>query len=185
MSSSNQTQLKNVLRKVVLAGRESGHKCSHSHSQLLIDLTWEQRAKTVACYIPFGDEPNTNVFLKHCQLDEKITLYVPRVSGDDLEWVVFDEEQIRHPLGMAEPVGEAVKLESVDLIVVPALAADLKGQRLGRGKGYYDRALAKISAKLTVVVVHDNELYEEIPTEEHDQPVDVVCSCSELVVIKR
>lgn len=86
---------------------------------------------------------------------------------------------------MAEPVGEAVKLESVDLIVVPALAADLKGQRLGRGKGYYDRALAKISAKLTVVVVHDNELYEEIPTEEHDQPVDVVCSCSELVFIKR
>ena len=93
MSSSNQTQSKQELRKVVLAGRETGHKCSHAHSQLLIDLTWEQRAKTVACYIPFGDEPNTNVFLKHCQLDEKITLYVPRVSGDDLEWVVFDYER--------------------------------------------------------------------------------------------
>lgn len=184
MSSSSQTQLKQELRKVVLAERSIGHKCSHSHSQMLIDLAWEQRAKTVACFISFGDEPNTNVFLKHCQLDEKITLYVPRVIGDDLEWVVFDEEQIRHPLGMAEPVGPAVELNSVDLMVVPALASDLKGQRLGRGKGYYDRALAKISAKLTVVTVHDNELYEEIPTEEHDRPVDVVCTCGELVFVK-
>ena len=185
MMSSSQTQMKQELRKIVLAGRESGHRCSHSHSQLLIDLSWEQRAKTVACFISFGDEPNTNVFLKHCQLDEKTTLYVPRVTGDDLEWVVFDEEQIRHPLGMAEPVGQAVALESVDLMVVPALAADFSGQRLGRGKGYYDRALAKINAKHTVVVIHDDELFEEIPTEEHDQPVDVICTCSELVFSKR
>ena len=183
MNSSHQTQLKQELRTAVLTGRNKGHNCSHAHSQILIDLAWELRAKTVACYIPFGDEPNVNVFLKHCQLDEKITLYVPRVKGDDLEWVVFAEEQIRHPLGMAEPVGPAVGLESVDLIVVPALAADKKGQRLGRGKGYYDRALSKISAKQTVAVVHDDEFFEEIPTEGHDKPVNVICTCSELVFV--
>ena len=151
---------------------------------MLIDLAWEIRAKTIACFIPFGDEPNTNVFLKHCQLDEKITLYVPRVIGDYLEWVVFDEEQIRHPLGMAEPVGQAVEISSIDLIVVPALAADKSGQRLGRGKGYYDRALSKISAKQVVAVVHDDELFDEIPTEGHDKPVTVICTCSELVFVK-
>lgn len=181
MSSSSQTERKQVLRASVLEGRKIGHHCSHSHSQLLIDLAYEKRAKTVASFIAFGDEPNTNVFLKHCQLDEKITLYVPRVIGDELEWVVFDEEQIRHPLGMAEPVGPRVALDEVDLMVIPALAADLSGSRLGRGKGYYDRALKKISAKLTVVAVHDDELFEHVPVEEHDQPVDVICTCSELI----
>jgi 5-formyltetrahydrofolate cyclo-ligase len=139
----------------------------------------------VACFISFGDEPNTNIFLKHCQLDEKITLYVPRVTGENLEWVVFDEEQIRHPLGMTEPVGAAAELEAVDLMVVPALAADRQGRRLGRGKGYYDRALSGIAAKLTVAVIHDDELVEQVPVEDHDKPVEVVCTCSELIFINR
>ncbi|MEO0313140.1 MAG: hypothetical protein RL140_370 [Actinomycetota bacterium] len=185
MSTSSQTEQKQRLRRAALDGRKSGHKCSHAHSQLLIDLAWEQRVKTVACFISFGDEPNTNVFLKHCQLDEKIILYVPRVTGEDLEWVVFDEEQIRHPLGMAEPVGNAVELESVDLMVVPALAADRHGRRLGRGKGFYDRALAGISAKLTVAVIHDDELVDRVPVEDHDKSVEVVCTCSELIFINR
>ena len=177
------SQTKNDLRKEILANRDQGHDCGHSHSQLLIDFAWEKRAKKIACYISFGDEPSTNVFLKHCQLDDRIELFVPRVVGDDLEWVLFDDEQVRHPLGMAEPVGQASPLSEVDLAVIPALAADRLGNRLGRGRGFYDRALSKLHAKLTIAVVHEDELLDVVPTETHDFKVDAICTCSGIIEI--
>lgn len=183
MSEDAVLKTKEVLRKSILAGREGGHNCGHSHSQLLIDYTWEQRAKKVACYISFGDEPSTNVFLKHCQLDDRIELYVPRVIGERLEWVLFTSDQVTHPLGMHEPVGSATALPEVDLMVVPALAADKMGHRLGRGKGFYDRALSEIKTKRIVALVHDDEFFDQIPAQAHDVPIDAVCSCSELTQI--
>jgi 5-formyltetrahydrofolate cyclo-ligase len=181
MSEEAIAKEKQDLRAQVLRNRESGHKCGHAHSQLLIDYAWEKRVKSVASFISFGDEPNTNIFLKHCQFDEKLALYVPRVSGDDLEWVRFDEDQARHPLGMNEPKGEAVVLTEVDLMVVPALAADRSGNRLGRGRGFYDRALARINAKKTIVVVHDDEVFDEVPAGSLDAPVQAICTCSEII----
>jgi 5-formyltetrahydrofolate cyclo-ligase len=180
MSAEAVTLEKQAMRASVLARRSSGHSCGHSHSQLLIDFSWEHRVKSVACFISFGDEPNTNVFLKHCQFNDRITLYVPRVNGEDLEWVVFDEQQARHPLGMSEPLGEAIALSEVDLMVLPALAADRFGNRLGRGRGFYDRALTEVKAKKTVVVVHDDELVNRVPTEDHDVVVQAICTCSEI-----
>jgi 5-formyltetrahydrofolate cyclo-ligase len=183
MSAEAVTEMKRELRKSVLATRELGHDCGHSHSQLLIDYSWEQRVKTVACYISFGDEPSTNVFLKHCQLGDRVELFVPRVKGDELEWVAFNEDQARHPLGMNEPLGDAVELTNVDLMVVPALAADRTGQRLGRGRGFYDRALAKISAGKVIVLVHDDELFDSVPTEPHDAKAQAICTCSAIIEI--
>ena len=181
MSAEAATNQKRELRKQVLAVRAEGVACGHSHSQLLIDYVWEMRFKTIACYISFGSEPSTNLFLKHCQLEDRIELFVPRVNGDDLEWVEFSAEQIKHPLGMDEPVGSANVLTEVDLMVLPALAIDRQGNRLGRGKGYYDRALQKISAKKTIALVHDGEFIEAVPNEDHDARVDAVCTCGELI----
>jgi 5-formyltetrahydrofolate cyclo-ligase len=172
---------KSALRKRVTESRKLGHDCGHSLCQKLIDFAWEQRAKTIACFISFGAEPNTNLFLKHCQLDEKIKLYVPRVAGDALEWVLFDENQVRHPLGMNEPVGPSVILSELDLLVVPALALDRFGRRLGRGRGFYDRALSKLSPKQVVGVIHSDELVDLVPTDNHDQLVDFICTCEELL----
>jgi len=181
MSADAATNEKRELRKKVLASRAEGHYCGHAHSQLLIDYVWEQRFKTIACYISFGSEPSTNLFLKHCQLEDRIELYVPRVNGDDLEWVEFSAEQIKHPLGMSEPIGEATALTEVDLMVMPALAIDREGNRLGRGRGYFDRALQSISPKKTIALVHDDELLTRVPRESHDARVDAVCTCGELI----
>jgi 5-formyltetrahydrofolate cyclo-ligase len=183
MSAEAVTQQKQELRKKVLATRATGHDCGHAHSQLLIDYSWEKRVKTVACYISFGDEPSTNVFLKHCQFNDRISLYVPRVTGDNLEWVLFNEDQARHPLGMNEPLGDAVELTEVDLMVVPALAIDRTGARLGRGRGYYDRTLAKLEVKTLVGLIHDDELVDSVPTEGHDAKVQAICTCSAIVTV--
>lgn len=183
MSADAKPNTKQAFRKRILEGREAGHNCGHAHSQLLIDYSWEKRVKSVACYISFGDEPSTNVFLKHCQFNDRIELYVPRVNGEDLEWVLFNEDQARHPLGMNEPTGDAVSLTEVDLMVVPALAADKHGHRLGRGRGFYDRALSKLEAQTTIVLVHDDELLTAIPTEPHDIAVQAICTCSDIVLV--
>lgn len=105
------------------------------------------------------------------------------MNGEDLEWVLFDDNQARHPLGMNEPRGDMVSLSEVDLMVIPALAADRLGNRLGRGRGFYDRALAKLTAKKTVVVVHDDELVNQVPTEDHDAVVQAICTCSEIIEV--
>jgi 5-formyltetrahydrofolate cyclo-ligase len=185
MSEESIASAKSAMRTRISNSRKLGHDCGHSHSQKLIDFAWEQRAKTIGCFISFGDEANTNLFLKHCQLDEQIKLYVPRISGDTLEWVLFDENQVRHPLGMNEPVGPSVTLSDLDLLVVPALALDRAGRRLGRGRGYYDRALSILSPKIVVGVVHSDELVELVPTDNHDQFVDIICTCDELLTASR
>lgn len=97
--------------------------------------------------------------------------------------MLFTSEQVTHPLGMSEPVGNATELPEVDLMVVPALAADSTGNRLGRGKGFYDRALEQIRAKKVIALVHDDEFFEAIPVAAHDAPIDAVCTCSELTQI--
>jgi len=84
---------------------------------------------------------------------------------------------------MVEPKGDAELLTEVDLMVIPALAVDLRGNRLGRGKGYYDRALGSITAKSVVALVHDNELVDSVPTETHDAQVTAICTCSTVVSI--
>jgi len=97
--------------------------------------------------------------------------------------VLFTSDQVTHLLGMSEPVGRAIELPEVDLMVVPALAADRTGNRLGRGKGFYDRALEQIRAKKIIALVHDDEFFATIPVDAHDAPIDAVCSCSELTPI--
>lgn len=82
---------------------------------------------------------------------------------------------------MSEPIGEARELTEVDLLVMPALAIDRDGNRLGRGRGYFDRALQTIKAKKTVALVHDDELLARVPSEPHDARVDAVCTCGELI----
>lgn len=66
-------------------------------------------------------------------------------------------------------------------MIIPALAVDQHGNRLGRGKGYYDRVLAELPASVQVIaLVHDSEFLEEVPTEDFDRRVTHVSTCSGL-----
>jgi 5-formyltetrahydrofolate cyclo-ligase len=78
-------------------------------------------------------------------------------------------------LGVEEPTGAPVPLEEIGLLVVPALAVDAKGRRLGRGKGHYDATLAAFSGS-SLALVFDSQLVPEVPVGEHDQRVGAVCT---------
>lgn len=90
-------------------------------------------------------------------------------------------------LGVREPgSGAAVQLADCDAIVVPALACDLTGARLGRGGGYYDRALAGVAAHIPVIaVVHDEQVWEagDVPVEPHDRRVTAIATPTRLILL--
>lgn len=90
----------------------------------------------------------------------------------------------RGALGVLEPGGEPVALDEIDVLVVPALAVDLQGRRLGRGRGHYDATLTAFRGR-SIALVLESQLVPEVPVGEHDRAVDVVCTEARVVVLRR
>lgn len=134
----------------------------------------ELGATKVASYQSLQSEPDTSEFNAWVIATGR-TLLLPRIENDDL--VFASGEVALGAFGIQEPSGAAVNLNSLDLILVPALAIDASGNRLGKGKGFYDRALAKIECP-KFAVIFDAEYLESLPTESHDQKVDGAISPS-------
>ena len=92
-------------------------------------------------------------------------LLLPRIVGEELEFAYG--ELVPGSLGIMEPIGESFPLDAIELFLVPALAVDKLGNRLGKGRGYYDRVLKRSVAK-ALAVVFDGEIVELIEAQEHD-----------------
>jgi 5-formyltetrahydrofolate cyclo-ligase len=154
-------------------------------AQQLREICEQKNARRVACYLSFGGEPDTSIFNKWA-LDARLELLLPVANPDStLHWVAFDGVTTTLSIfGFAEPHGPPVELEPLDLIIVPALAVDQSGNRLGKGKGYYDRALANASAH-AVAVVYEHELLEALPAAGHDRKVDFVVTPSQTLRLER
>lgn len=132
----------------------------------------------IASYLSMGSEPGTHPLIT--ALETRGTTVLVPVAGPDhtLDWVRHDPDApvTRSPLGVPEPAGPRLgpqALVDVGLVIVPALAVDHAGWRLGRGAGYFDRALAPNKAPVCALV-HADELIAHVPHEAHDVPVDLV-----------
>ena len=87
---------------------------------------------------------------------------------------------VKGPLGIEEPVGDDVPLARIDLLVIPALAVDTSGHRLGRGKGHYDATLAAFGG-VKVALVFEAQVVENVPAAPHDVRMDAICTEARLV----
>ena len=99
-----------------------------------------------------------------------------------LEFRRASDAWTRGSLGVLEPAGTAVPLEAIDVLVVPALAVDVEGRRLGRGRGHYDATLAAFRGR-SIALVFESQLVPEVPVGEHDRRVDAVCTEARLVLV--
>lgn len=154
-------------------------------SQSLGQFCLDQSVQSVAAYFPIEGEPDIREFLEWA-LKNGIRVILPSVRGNDLHWVQFDGTTEFGELGFEEASGASARLSDATVIFVPALAVDFKGNRLGKGKGYYDRALATVFAgtkkrSKVVAVVFDEELLLDVPAEQHDHPVDAAITASKLL----
>ncbi|MGO8960884.1 MAG: 5-formyltetrahydrofolate cyclo-ligase [Streptosporangiaceae bacterium] len=146
----------------------------------VLELPEIQMAGTVAAYISAGTEPDTRgLVFALWKRGTYVLLPLLRPDGD-LDWASYEgpDSLAPGPRGLREPTepGRGVTaITSADLVIVPALAADRSGNRLGRGGGSYDRALARVGRGiLTVALLYDGELTGEVPAGPHDQPVRAV-----------
>jgi 5-formyltetrahydrofolate cyclo-ligase len=136
-----------------------------------------RRAATVTAYVSVGTEPGTTGLLDALVgLGKRVVL--PVVLPDlDLDWAVYEGPTSLAParMGLLEPVGRRLGPDSVgtaDLLLVPGLAVSRSGDRMGRGGGCYDRALARVPVGTPVwVLLYDEELGLDVPVEPHDRPV--------------
>ena len=152
----------------------------HSFSYLAASSEFS-RASAIASYLSYGDEPNTKE-LNQAILKSGKELYLPRVNGADLEWVLWNgsTDQLapsKLSKQLLEPIGSALSDVSViDLIIVPALRIDRSGYRLGQGGGFYDRALPKLSA-WSIGLIHPDEISSvDLPREDFDVPLNAAAT---------
>lgn len=141
-------------------------------------------ADHILMYHSLPDELSTHRFLD--KWHTKKHFYLPRVNGVDLEILPYD--RTRTHLGafhIEEPDGDdTVDISAMDLVIVPAVAYDRNGNRVGRGKGFYDRLLPECRA-MKIGVAYDFQLVDEIDAEEHDVRVDMVVTQSQTLRVRK
>ncbi len=179
---------KPLLRKTVLGRRDAmdaGMRTVLSRAIVrdIVDLAAYRRSDAVMAYSSFGSELHTDEFVRHT-LDRGKTLILPRVNRQKGS---LDVHEVRDPAndleagtwGIREPNPDRcarVDPDVIDFVLVPGLAFDARGRRLGYGGGFYDKLLADgLSGRPWLVAgAFETQMVEEVPVDEHDVPMDVV-----------
>ncbi|MFD9065630.1 5-formyltetrahydrofolate cyclo-ligase [Kitasatospora purpeofusca] len=144
-------------------------------------------AATVAAYVSVGAEPGTRPLLDALRARGLRVLLPVLLADNDLDWAEYAGPAALAPAGrgLLEPVGGRLGPEAVTgagLVLLPGLAVDRRGLRLGRGGGSYDRVLARLeragARPVLAVLLYEHELLERVPAEPHDRPVDLALTPS-------
>ena len=144
--------------------------------EMFLSLPCYQAAKTLYGYLPYNQEVRTMPILMHA-LGSGKRVAVPKVYGDVMRFIYLDDlSQVAGGYkGICEPIlDEPVADDPGALVLVPGVAFTEKGDRIGYGRGFYDRFLAREPNHPTVALCYDFQILEALPTEGYDIPVDLV-----------
>ena len=170
---------------------EDAAAASRAACAALIAMEEFRDARAVMLYHPIPGEVDCVPIARAAWGAGKIVL-LPKVLLAErrmtpVRWLSPDDEMLVGSFGIGEPAaGEAWPIEDIDLIVVPAVAYDRRGRRLGRGGGFYDRFLAQDKLQATTCgLAFARQIVEELPAESHDYPVEIVVTDREVLRINR
>ena len=176
---------KAALRRRLLADRarlspDQRAAAARALRDAVLEMPQMQMAGTIAAYYSLSSEPDTHG-LVYALWKRGGYVLLPLLRPDaDLDWASYEgPDSLRPgPRGLAEPSEPPRGMDAVtraDLVLVPALAVDRSGLRLGRCSGSYDRALARVAPGIpTIALLYDGELLDEVPADSHDQRVRLV-----------
>lgn len=177
---------KTVVRRRLAAGRRARTDAERESARAAIAdhlIGPLSSCRRVAAYLPLPTEPLPASFAADLAATG-VTVLVPVVTGaSPLDWALADGPVTTGARGITEPTGPRLGADAVrscDVVLVPALAVDVRGGRLGRGGGHYDRTLAPWPTAAGMVrprliaVVFDDEVLDRVPTDALDRPVDAV-----------
>ena len=187
-----------MLRQVVRqrrAAREPGQRDADDRQrfELLRGLLATRRPRRLAAYLSAGTEPDSRRLVdwtSRCGAEVLLPVLTDGAGGwlDAPAWAVFEgadrlregRSKILEPIGPVLPPGA---LASVELMIVPGLAADRHGNRLGRGGGWYDRARSSRVALETWLLLNDYEILDEVPVDAWDLPVNRLITPSGTIIV--
>ena len=173
------------LRRQLVAARKLISDSSRNEAGRLtrdhvLEMAEVATAGTVAAYYSVGTEPDTRGLIFALWKRGSYVILPVLLPDGDLDWASYEgpDSLAPGPRGLLQPV-EPVRgpgtVARADIVLVPALAVDVFGHRLGRGGGSYDRALARVGEQVpTIALLYDSELLPSVPVAAHDQPVRVV-----------
>ena len=133
-------------------------------------------AKTIYGYMPYNQEVRTVPMLEQALRDGK-KVAVPKCYGDEMKFIYLDDltKVAKGYAGIPEPIAdEPVAHDETALVLMPGLAFDPQGHRIGYGGGFYDKFLSREPNHPTLALCYDFQMLPHLDTEEHDIPVDVV-----------
>lgn len=139
--------------------------------------------KTFFVYLNFSSEAPTDKLIEYLRSRGK-DVYCPRTEGKEMTAVKYGEDFTISSYGIREPVGEPYE-GGADVAVVPLLAVDRSGARLGYGGGYYDRFLKRCPDTLAVAYCFDFQIVDEVPCESWDEKVDFIVTDKRVIRIKK
>lgn len=183
---------KALLRRELLAARrlltgQEVDRAAEALARRALALPELSGARTVAAYVSVGREPGTRALLEALRSRGVRVLLPVLLPDNDLDWAPYEGtgSLTKADRGLLEPgggrLGPGAVLDS-DAVLLPGLAVDGRGMRLGRGGGSYDRVLARLSAAgehpALIVLLYDGEVVARVPEEPHDHPVDAVVTPS-------
>ena len=143
---------------------------------LFADSDLYRRATSIYGYLPYNQEVRTVPMLEQALRDGK-RVAVPKVIGDEMRFIwMTDLDQVEKGYsGIPEPIADGPEADDeTALVLMPGLAFDPQGHRIGYGGGFYDRFLAREPAHPTLALCYDFQMMEVLETEEFDIPVDLV-----------
>ncbi|MGW6306802.1 5-formyltetrahydrofolate cyclo-ligase [Streptomyces niveus] len=178
---------KSALRRELLAARrllseEDARNASAVLARRALELPEIAEARTVAAYVSVGGEPGTRALLDALRERGVRVLLPVLLPDDDLDWAAYEgaERLVPAGRGLLEPDGARLGVDAVlqaRVVLLPGLAVDGRGMRLGRGGGSYDRVLGRLeragAGAALAVLLYDHELVGRVPEEPHDRPVHI------------
>ena len=194
--SSQITIIKNIIRTEVLQRRKALSKMEiYRRSKLIqnrvIDSFEFKSAKTIGAYFATGSEVRTEHII-NTSLQNRKVLLLPKTRADCIVFhrvleADFDNNKlIRGRFGITEPAGSSDIVDNIDLLIVPGLAFDSNGYRLGYGKGYYDRFIQKNKYCFTIGLAFQFQMLDiDLPHSGYDQKVSAIATEKRMLVFRR
>lgn len=145
-------------------------------TEKFLNTDFYRNCKSVYAYLSYNQEVRTDALI-HRAIQDGRRVAVPKVYGDQMRFIWLDDPDLVAPgaYSIPEPIADApVADDKTALILMPGLAFDRKGHRLGYGGGFYDRFLAEETEHPLVALCYGFQLFDHLETEQHDVPVDCV-----------
>lgn len=163
-------------------------RISRRATEFLLDRLSELSDGTkVGVFLSMWDELDTSYLINALMEEGRLRLLIPRVEGDEMQFYPYTPTRVTNvsEYGIMEPNNPFEDAEVPTVMIVPGIAFDLNGGRVGRGKGFYDKYFSRCSdvIKLKIAFVADFQIFDHVPMDEHDIPVDEIVTDGGLLLI--